>query len=255
LDIRSIIFKELSNILIIKFYELNDIKIKKPSVALRKSTNKGLILDHQENEEDIYSENWQRFEKIINSTDNFCCANDCFHKFDRKALMNFAHSLDQCSKGEQETALLMNMLDHSGAINSTQRGSARKRQRIMYNVPPFGSMCREAFLWLWGKGEHSLRNLRKYKTTYPGTFSPRKHGNTDEVSHNLLPCDVHQAVVSFINQIANDVGEESEGRHMHRNNFAIEKKIIRFLPTFYSVSILYRLFLSKYKESHSDGCN
>ena len=167
--------------------------------------------------------------------------------------MNFAYSLDKCSKREQETALLMNMLEHSGAIDTTQRGSARKRQRVMYNVPPFGSMCREAFLWLWGKGEHSLRNLRKYQTMYPGAFSPRKHGNTDEASHHSLPEDVHQAVVGFINQIANDEGEESEGRNMHRNNFAVEKNIIRFLPTFYSVALLYRLFLSQYQETNSSA--
>lgn len=187
MDVRNIIFQELSDIAIIKFYELHDIKIKKPSDAKRKSTSKNLIITPQEYEENIFSENWLRLEKIINNTDNFCCANDCFHKFDKEALVVFAHSLDGCSKGEKETALLMNMLEHSGTIDSTQRGSARKRQRVMYNVPPFGSMCRDSFLWLWGKGEHSLRNLRKYQTMCLGTFSPRKHGNTDEVSHHTLP--------------------------------------------------------------------
>lgn len=101
MDLRSIIFKELSDIAIIKFYELDDIKIKQSSGVKKKRTNNKLKTTHKEDEENIFSENWLRLEKILNNIDNVCCSNDCFHKFDKEALMVFAHSLDKCTDDAQ----------------------------------------------------------------------------------------------------------------------------------------------------------
>jgi len=51
------------------------------------------------------------------------------------ALLNFACALDNSSKGKTEAALLMNMLEHKGCIETTRRGKRRQRQRVMYPVP------------------------------------------------------------------------------------------------------------------------
>lgn len=198
-------------------------------------------------EEPAPSSNWQRFQGFLASGEP-CCSNDCFHRFDKTALRNFAYALDNCRKGEAEAALLMNLLEHENGIETTRRGKRRQRQRVMYSVPPFGAMCREAFLRLWGKGERTLRNLRAYQKAHPGVFAPRIHGNTNQASHNALSPALHQAVVSFINTIGKHVGEESEGRNLNRRNQAVKPGVVRFLPAFYSVALLYRLFVAQYHE-------
>jgi len=78
-------------------------------------------------------------------------------------LIRFAQSLDSSTKNEAEAALLMNMLEHEGEADVTARGKSRIRQRVMYSVKPFGKMCRDAYLNLWGIGERTLRNLRSYQ--------------------------------------------------------------------------------------------
>jgi hypothetical protein len=142
----------------------------------------------------------------------------------------------------------MNILDHEDDPKTTKRGKQRERHRVNYYVPPFGNMCRDAFLLLWGKSEHALRNLKIYQKENPGYFAPRIHGNTFKLSCRLQSSGIREAVIDFIKEIGVQVGEESEGRHTKKNNQSIKNGTVRFLPTFYSVALLYRLFLAHYKK-------
>jgi len=247
LDLRGVLFQELSEDVIVEVADLHGVPIE---LVLSK---RHLPFDDEfrKNEEakEEQSKNMERLLFLLKSGDP-CCSNNCFRHFDKKALMRFAHVLDSCSKSEAETALLMNMLEHDVGIDITKRGKLRERQRVMYSVQPFGIMCREAFLRLWGVGERALRNLKAYQKENPGTFAPRVHGNANKSSHHTLPSSVFEAVVGFIKDVGKQVGEESEGRHMKRNNHAVATGVVRFLPAFYSVALLYRLFLAHYQEKH-----
>jgi len=247
LDLREILFKELTEDVVVEIADL--IGVPHEIVLSKKYTFLDSDLKKEEELEEEKAKNKERLTSLLKSGDP-CCANNCFKDFDEKSLMNFADNLDSCSKSETEVALLMNMLDHNSEIDITKRGKLRKRQRVMYSVQPFGEMCREAFLRLWGIGERSLRNMRAYQKENPGTFAPRIHGNANRTSHHTLPSSVRKAVVVFIKSIGKEVGEESEGRHMNRNNHAIKTGVVRFLPAFYSVALLYRLFLSHYQEKN-----
>lgn len=246
-DLREVLFKELTEDVVVEIADL--VGVPHEIVLSKKYTFFDSDIRNDEESDEVKSKNKERLISILKSGYS-CCANNCFQNFDEKALMNFAHSLDSFSRSEKEVALLMNLLEHDGETDITKRGKLRKRQRVMYSVQPFGEMCREAFLQLWGIGDRSLRNMRAYQKENPGIFTPRIHGNANRSSHHTLPSSVHKAVVAFIKNIGNEVGEESEGRHMNRNNHAIETSVVRFLPTFYSVALLYRLFLAHYKEKN-----
>ncbi len=247
LDLRGTLFHELTEDVIA---EIADLHVVPADLVLKKYPTKA---DNDYKIEDK-SKSKNR-ERLLAMHDNAfpCCDKNCFQNFDKNSLVRFAQSLDNCTKNEAETALLMNMIEHEGEIDTTKRGNLRKRQRIMYSVKPFGSMCREAYLRLWGIGERTLRNLRSYQKLYPGTFAPRIHGNTNKPPSNTIDSSVHQLVVKFINDIGRDVGEESEGRNIRRNNHAVTLGVVRFLPAYYSIALLYRLFLARYQEKHRDN--
>jgi hypothetical protein len=245
IDLRSTLFRELTEDVIVEIADLHVIStetiLKKPLIVNE---------DHEIKNESEYK-NRERLLSIYKNAPS-CCDKNCFKGFDKNSLINFAQALDSCAKNEAETALLMNMREHEGEAGITNRGKLRKRQRVMYSVKPFGDMCRKAYLSLWGIGERTLRNLRSYQKIYPGSFAPRIHGNTNKTPSNAIDLSVHRAVVQFINDIGKDVGEESEGRNIRRNNHAVKFGVVRFLPAYYSIALLYRLFLARYQEKYSD---
>lgn len=247
LDLRGTLFHELTEDVIVEIADLLAI----PAELVLKKYPTVVVEDH-EIENESKPKNRERLLAIYKNASP-CCDKNCFQNFDKKSLIRFAQSLDNCSKNEAETALLMNMIEHEGEIDITKRGNLRKRQRIMYSVKPFGGMCREAYLQLWGVGERTLRNLRSYQKMYPGTFAPRIHGNTNRSPSNTIDLSVHKSVVNFINNIGKDVGEESEGRNIRRNNHAVKFGVVRFLPPYYSIALLYRLFVACYQEKHRDS--
>ena len=245
LDFRGTLFSELTEDAIVEIADLHVI----PAGKVIKN-------DFTTNEEDDAalkngSKNRERLLAIFESAPS-CCDKNCFKGFDRHSLIRFAQSLDNSTKNEAEAALLMNMLEHEGEADVTARGKSRIRQRVMYSVKPFGEMCRDAYLNLWGIGERTLRNLRSYQKMYPGCFAPRTHGNTNKTPPNIIDQSVKKAVIQFINDISKDVGEESEGRNTRRSNHAVNSGVVRFLPAYYSVALLYRLFLARYQERCND---
>ena len=243
-DLRGALFNELTEDVIV---EIADLHIIPADLVLKKYP----IKDEEYGIEESKPENVKRVLALFNNASP-CCDKNCFQNFNKNALIRFAQSLDNCSKNEAETALLMNMQEHGGELDTTKRGTLRKRQRVMYSVKPFGAMCRESYLRLWGIGERTLRNLRSYQKLYPGTFAPRIHGNTNKSPCNTIDLSVHKSVVGFINNIAKEVGEESEGRNIRRNNHAGKSGVVRFLPAYYSIALLYRLFLACYEEKHGN---
>ena len=185
-DMRKALFQELPEDVIVEVADLHGISPEPVFAQQQYSLLDDRPIDLNEIENDLVeSINWRRVKTFLESG-NSCCQNNCLNSFYKNDLMKFSYALDRCSKREAEVALLMNMLEHGGNINSTKRGKQRERQRAMYSVPPFGPMCREAFLCLWGKGERSLRNLRMYQKTHHGTFAPAVHGNANRSSHHAL---------------------------------------------------------------------
>lgn len=242
IDLRDTLFNELTKDVIV---EIADLHIIPSELVLKKYP---AITDENHEIESKFGNS----ERLLALLENVipCCKKNCFQNFNKNDLFKFAQSLDNCSKNEAETALLMNMREHEGEVDITKRGDLRKRQRVMYSVKPFGEMCREAYLRLWGIGERTLRNLRSYQKLYPGTFAPRIHGNTNKSPSNTINSSVHKSIVKFINTIGKEAGEESEGRNSSRNNHAVKFGVVRFLPAYYSIALLYRLFLARYQEKH-----
>lgn len=244
-------FQELPNDVIVEISDMHGVPPERLFVKKHHTLLEDELIEEEEavEEDSRKSKNWERLRKFLESG-NRCCANDCLHHFDEKALIQFAHSLDGCRENEAEAALLMNMLEHDDTVDTTKRGKPRERQSVRYFVPHLGSMCREAFLLLWGKGRGTFCDLRAYQKAHPGTFAPRVHGNVAKTSNHALSSSLHKEVVSFIKKIGKEAGEESEGRHLKRKNRAVKSGVVCFLPAFYSVALLYRLFIAHYQEKH-----
>lgn len=179
-----------------------------------------------------------------------CCSKDCirqFYEFQQKELYQFGEDLGECSHEAKEVALLMNLREHLYDPKSVCRGGERKRQRVAYSVSPFGLMCRSAYLLLWDIGVTTLSNCLSYMTNQNNTFRPRVHGRSGSVSPTALSADLREQVVQFILELAESIGEASEGRQGRRNLHTAEDKIVYFLPAPYSIARLYRQFLKKYR--------
>jgi hypothetical protein len=144
----------------------------------------------------------------------------------------------------------MNLREHICNPESVCIGTERKRQRVAYSVFPFGLMCRSAYLLLWDIGVTTLRNCVTYMTNQKYTFRPRVHGRSGTVSTKALSSDIREPIVQFILDIAENIGEASEGRHGRRNFHRVENKIVYFLPALYSIARLYRQFLRKYRSEN-----
>jgi len=177
-----------------------------------------------------------------------CCSKDCirhFHEFQQKELCQFGEIPDECSHEAKEAALLMNLREHLCNPESVRRGGERRRQRVAYSVSPFGLMCRSAYLLLWNIGVTALGNCITYMTSQNCTFRPRVHGHSGTVSPAAVSPDIREQAVRFILEIAENVGEASEGRHGRRNLHSVENKVVCFLPAPFSITGLWRQFLRK----------
>lgn len=184
---REALFQELPNDVIVEISDMHGVPPERVLLQKHHILLEDELLEEEEVAEEYSgrSKNWDRLRKFGESG-NRCCANDCLQHFDEKALIQFAHSLDNCSKSETEAALLMNMLEHEDTVNPTKKDKSRDRQSVRYIIPPLGSMCREAYLLLWGKGRGTLCDLREYQKASPGTFAPRVHGNVIKKSNHTL---------------------------------------------------------------------
>lgn len=183
-----------------------------------------------------------------------CCSKDCMRRifeFQLEELHQFGKILDECSHEVKEAALLMNLREHLCNPGSVCKGDRRKRQRISYCVFPFGLMCRKAYLLIWNIGVTTLRNCTTHMINNRFTFRPRIHGRSGTVSPAALGTGIHEQVVQYILDIAENIGEVSGGRYGRRNMSGSENKIVYYLPAPYSITGLYRQFLIKYRSEDS----
>jgi hypothetical protein len=136
----------------------------------------------------------------------------------------------------------MNLREHL-AMGPSRRGKGpRQRQYVAYTIAPFGRLCRQAYLLLWGIGRSTLQALLRYMASHSDTFCPRTHGLTGAAPHHSLPPEIQQEVIDFIVEFGEQFGEEDEGRHGRRVAHSDEGLVLRFLPASYTIAGLYRLF-------------
>ena len=93
-------------------------------------------------------------------------------------------------------------------------GEPRQRLRVAYAIPPFGRMCRQAYILLWDIGLSALQALLTYMASHANTFP---HGLAGTVSNNVLTPELQQQIIAFIQEIGEAFGEEAEGRQGRRN--------------------------------------
>ena len=182
-----------------------------------------------------------------------CCSENCldtFYQNYREDIFHFGQNLDTSPGEVRDAALLMNMREHFH-YSQQVRGGKRKRYRMDYHIAPFGPMCRKAYAMLWNISISSLQRRFRHMIHHHNTFLPRAHGLSGTESNIALSHRLRKEVVHFILDIGERIGEESEGRQGRRNVHTISGKVVRFIPAFYSISLLYRLFLSEYYEKHS----
>jgi len=177
-----------------------------------------------------------------------CCHRDCVRRFWeslRDDVHEFGHTVASCSHEVKEAALLMNLRDHLYDGPSCRTGRPRQRTRVAYSIPPFGRMCRCAYLVLWNIGESTLRALLTYMASHANSFCPRLHGLSGTSSNHVLSTALQQQVIQCILEIGDQFGEDDEGRHSRRDLHHVEGRVVKFLPATYTIIGLYRLFLAQ----------
>jgi len=181
-----------------------------------------------------------------------CCSENCletFYKNYREDIFHFGQNLDTSPREVRDAALLMNMREHFH-YSQQVRGFDRKRYRMDYHLAPFGVMCRRAYAMLWNISISSLRKRFTHMIHHNKTFLPKPHGLSGTESNIALSHTLRFDVINFILDIGERIGEESEGRQGRRNVHTISGKVVRFIPAFYSISLLYRLFIEEYYRKH-----
>jgi hypothetical protein len=170
----------------------------------------------------------------------------------QEEVLRFLDDVTTCSHEAKEAALLMNLREHLYPSATTRTGAPRQRLRVAYAIPPFGRVCRQAYIVLWDIGLSALQALLTYMTSHANTFRPRTHGLSGAVSNNVLAPALQHQIIAFIQEIGETFGEEAEGRQGRRNGPSVEGRVVRFLPASYTLIGLYRLFLERYHEPHPE---
>jgi hypothetical protein len=156
----------------------------------------------------------------------------------------FGEDIAACSHEAKEAALLMNLREHLATGSSPRIEGQRQRIHVTYSIPPFGPMCRQAYVLLWDIGLGTLQALLRYMTRHANSFCPRPHGLAGTSSNHALPPVLRQQIIDFILDIGEQFGEEDEGRQGRRNLHHVEGRVVRFLPASYTIAGLYRLFVT-----------
>jgi hypothetical protein len=184
-----------------------------------------------------------------------CCQRDCLRRFwegARDDVQQFGEDVAACSHEAKEAALLMNLREHLSVSSPRRAQGERQRIRVAYSIPPFGRMCRYAYVLLWDIGVSALHTLLAYMTSHANSFCPRSHGLTGASSNHALSAGRQQQVIDFILEIGEQFGEDDEGRQSRRALHEIEGRIVRFLPASYTILGLYRSFLQHAMHAHPE---
>ena len=157
-------------------------------------------------------------------------------------LLHFKREFNFLSPKEQEIFILT-LLQEARQASTTQpvrpRGKRTDRIRLTlhYHVYPFGRVCRLVFRNLFSMSDKKLRNLITYLKTYDFP-SPRCHGNTGRTPQQTLAPEIRIHIENWIVNFAMRVGEP------HWRTISSESDLhLIFLPTCYTISMLYSLCL------------
>lgn len=152
--------------------------------------------------------------------------------------------LDQRSQCAELTSTELDLVI-LGALQSQIKRSYKKRQRITYFYQGL-QVCKKTFMFLYGIGKHRLEHLKTHLRR--NGITPRRHGNTSRLPHNVLQHDTVSNVVTFIKNFAAEQGVSLPGRVPHYKNLKVQ-----LLPSCESKASVWR----RYKmctEANNQSC-
>jgi hypothetical protein len=181
-----------------------------------------------------------------------CCKKQCIKRLldeNEPALRLFLEEWFKLDKKQKETLLQFTIRMHSRWTPKTARCTTRQLNRFEFEDPMLGHLCRKAYATILDIGEATLARYVANVHQSNGRFSPHIHENTGKNGHHRLDSDVYSEVINFFLEIASQAGEESAGRHSRRNEENCLSKeqdeSIIFIPSMYSLRLLYQLYENK----------
>jgi hypothetical protein len=181
-----------------------------------------------------------------------CCKKQCLKRLlDEKeaALRLFLEEWFKLDKKQKEVLVQLKRSIHSHWTSFTLRCTVRKLSRFDLKETILGYLCRKSYAMIRGQGEATLAryvaNVHKSK----GRFSPHIHDRQGKESHHHLDSGVRSLVINFFLEIASQAFDASAGRHSRRaeeNCPNVEQDVsIIFIPSMYSLRLLYQLYKNK----------
>jgi len=167
-------------------------------------------------------------------------------------VQQFGDDVAACSREAREAALLMNLREHLYVGPPRRAQGERQRIRVAYSIPPFGRMCRHAYVLLWDIGVSAVHTLLAYMSSHANSFCPRPHGLTGASSNHALSAVLQQQVIDFMLEIGEQFGEGDEGRQSRRALHEVAGRVVRFLPVSYTILGLYRSCLQHAGHAHPE---
>ena len=203
----------------------------------------------------------------LNSTDTLllsikkknpiCCQQECIKRLleNEEQLLLFLEEWGQLNQSQREVVLRFTIRHCSHWSTHTVRGSVRNLSRFEFEDPLLGRLCRKAFAALIGVGEATLSRHVAVVHASKGGFVPSLHKNTGQPARRPLESSVRSEVINFLLEIVSLAGEESSERHSFRSegrkssstsiDLNAEESPLVFLPSMYSLRLLYHLYEEK----------
>lgn len=193
---------------------------------------------------------------LIRKQDVACCQSQCLQRLlekDEAALRLFLEEWCQLEKKQKEVVLRFTIRLCSRWSERTVRGSERSVSRFRFEDPLLGSLCRKAFAVIVDIGEATLARHTATVHVSGGRFVPSPHQNEGKTGHRRTAVPVRREIIRFFVEIASAVGEESSGRHRHRDEeepmpptcVDTRDTPVVFLPALYSLRLLHHLYTEK----------
>lgn len=160
-----------------------------------------------------------------------CCKKECLKNAQDNDLLKFKTYYSSLSKEQQEIMTLSLLQSYRKVRQGDQR------EHYEYYLHPFGSLCRNSFIKLFGISDTKLIALSKHLKL--NGVVPRKHGNNSRKPANALTDSQRNQIVQWIKEYATREGEPSSGR-VQRNN--IQENGLIYLPAHLTIVEIYKVF-------------
>jgi len=187
-----------------------------------------------------------------------CCKQRCIKNIldnNEASLRTFLEEWLRLDKKPKEAVLKFTIRINSHWSARTKRCVNRKLNRFAFEDPLLGHLCRKAYAKIIGISEATLARYVATVHKSGGRFSPNIHKSTGAVGHHRISLDIRCEITNFLLEIASLVGEESSGRHSRRteedNSTGVDEtdnSPIIFLPSLYSLRLLYKLYQEKIEQ-------